>query len=361
MKKLLFALALLCGSAWAQSSFYQLSPSYPNATLRVCPIGTPNPCPSPSSIFSDSGLTQGITQPVQLGSTGNFGFYISPGQYLIQIGQPYNAGFVISLGGGSGGLPTGLTFVSPTFTISSAGNGNAILALSGNTSGTATFTAPAVAGTATNPIAISNSVTLPSVASFSASTPVYGLAGSGIGIFAGTQNTGTVGIGNPAGFIDAIFTQSAGLTVASNTGYFFANGTTISGAVTVDTSVSRSAAGVVAIGNGNGAGDTTGKVKASAYMSVGTKFTASGCANSTLVGGSTAGTYTSVTAGSCTVTITFGDSATAPTGWVCDAHDLTTVADANNITMGTSTTTTANLVEGTVVANDVIAFKCTGY
>jgi len=113
---------------------------------------------------------------------------------------------------------------------------------------------------------------------------------------------------------------------------------------------------------GNGSlSDTTGTIRAGGYVSAGTTFTASGCANSTLVGGATAGTYTSVTAGTCTVTVTMGNSATAPHGWICDAHDLTTVADANNVTLGSSTTTTANLVEGTVVANDVIAFKCTGY
>ena len=61
----------------------------------------------------------------------------------------------------SGGLPTGLTFVSPTFTISSATNGNGVLALSGNTSGAASFTAPAVAGTATNAVVSSNGLNLP--------------------------------------------------------------------------------------------------------------------------------------------------------------------------------------------------------
>lgn len=101
-----------------------------------------------------------------------------------------------------GGLPNGITFTSPTMTISSAGNGNGVIALSGNTSGTcniagsatsttatsqcanfnigvagstsgilglngsasgtATLTAPATAGTTTNPIVVSNAISLPS-------------------------------------------------------------------------------------------------------------------------------------------------------------------------------------------------------
>jgi hypothetical protein len=69
-----------------------------------------------------------------------------------------------------GGLPTGLTFSSPTLTVSSATNGNGVLALSGNTSGTATFTAPAVAGTATNPVAMSNVLQGPNG---SAASPTY--------------------------------------------------------------------------------------------------------------------------------------------------------------------------------------------
>jgi hypothetical protein len=57
---------------------------------------------------------------------------------------------------GGGGLPAGLTYVAPTFTVSTAGSGNGALALSGTTSGTATCTAPAVAGTITNGVVCTN-------------------------------------------------------------------------------------------------------------------------------------------------------------------------------------------------------------
>jgi hypothetical protein len=61
-----------------------------------------------------------------------------------------------------GGLPNGLVYSAPTFTVSSAGNGNGTIALSGNTSGTSSCAASAVAGTLTNPIVCTNSWQLPS-------------------------------------------------------------------------------------------------------------------------------------------------------------------------------------------------------
>jgi hypothetical protein len=60
-----------------------------------------------------------------------------------------------------GGLPSGIAFSSPTLTISSAGNGNGAIALSGTTSGIASWTAPAVAGTLTNPMVSTNSLQIP--------------------------------------------------------------------------------------------------------------------------------------------------------------------------------------------------------
>jgi hypothetical protein len=59
--------------------------------------------------------------------------------------------------GGGGGSACG----SPTCTVSTAGGGNGVLALSGNTSGTATLTAPAVAGTITNSVVSSNAISVP--------------------------------------------------------------------------------------------------------------------------------------------------------------------------------------------------------
>jgi hypothetical protein len=92
------------------------------------------------------------------------------------------------------------------------------------------------------------------------------------------------------------------------------------------------------------------------YVSTGTTFTASGCSNSTLVGGATAGSYHSGTTGTCTVTLTTG--LTAPHGWSCSAQDLTTPAD---IQTQTATTTTTATLSGTTVSGDVVNFHCIGY
>ncbi len=50
--------------------------------------------------------------------------------------------------------------------------------------------------------------------------------------------------------------------------------------------------------------NTIGLSQMNGIISGGTKFTASGCSNSTTVGGATAGTFASGTTGACTVTIT---------------------------------------------------------
>jgi len=59
-------------------------------------------------------------------------------------------------------ITTQLQFSAPTLTVGLAGTSSGILALAGSTSGSATLTAPAVAGTSTNPITISNSLQLAS-------------------------------------------------------------------------------------------------------------------------------------------------------------------------------------------------------
>lgn len=83
--------------------------------------------------------------------------------------------------GGTSSLPAGLTFVAPTLTVSTAGSGNGQLALSGNTSGTATFIAPAVAGTSTNPVTTSNVFAGPNGL---VTAPTYGFTvNGGTGIF----------------------------------------------------------------------------------------------------------------------------------------------------------------------------------
>jgi F5/8 type C domain/PLAT/LH2 domain len=103
-------------------------------------------------------------------------------------------------------------------------------------------------------------------------------------------------------------------------------------------------------------GSPTWPVAASGTVSNAPTFTASGCSNSTLVGGSTAGSYKSGTTGTCTVTVTMGLS--APNGWACKANDLTTTADA---ILETGTTQATAILSGTTASGDTINFFCIGY
>ena len=89
----------------------------------------------------------------------------------------------------------------------------------------------------------------------------------------------------------------------------------------------------------------------------GTTFGASGCSISAHSGGAATGQYTSGTSGTCTVSITPGS--TAPHGWSCDAHDITTPADVQGQTA--ASTTTIPVISGTTVSGDVVNFKCVAY
>lgn len=174
--------------------------------------------------------------------------------------------------------------------------------------------------------------------------------------FASANNPGLFGFYDTtsAAFVFGASTS----TVQLGSGNTFSWNSTVNPTTAPDLAISRSAGGVLAVGTGT-AGNTTGKIKTAAYMSVGTKFTASGCSNSGTVGGATAGRFTSGTTGACTVTITMGDTATAPNGWSCTASDQTTPANIYDQTTGGSTTTA--VLTGTTVTNDVISFSCIGY
>jgi hypothetical protein len=247
-----------------------------------------------------------------------------------------------------------LTYLgSGGFTAGANGGAAGVLNLKGSTSGAVICTAPAVAGTSTNALTCTNVLLLPAGA---VSTPGYG--------FTGDTNTGMWDSG-PGNLMFSV--QGTGLMEIAGGGATAFRGNQPIGfaaaglPAALDTGISRDAAAVVDFGSG-AAANTTARLKAAGYMSVGTTFTSNaGCGDTTLVGGATAGKYTSVTAGTCTTVITMGNSATAPNGWSCTATDLTTAADAGNIKQTATTTTSASLNETTVVASDVIQFSCIGY
>jgi len=77
-----------------------------------------------------------------------------------------NGGVVLGTAGTQAtATSTQLTFVAPTLTVGLAGTSSGIFALTGSTSGQATFTAPAVAGTTTNAVVSSNNISAPAFVS----------------------------------------------------------------------------------------------------------------------------------------------------------------------------------------------------
>jgi len=59
------------------------------AAVRVCTsAATGQPCSPLASLFSDSGLTQALANPIATDGLGNYSFYATPGRYEIEISGP---------------------------------------------------------------------------------------------------------------------------------------------------------------------------------------------------------------------------------------------------------------------------------
>jgi hypothetical protein len=194
-----------------------------------------------------------------------------------------------------------------------------------------------------------------------AGTPTTGgIAFTGDAVGAGIYNPANSIYGLKNGTNEFMRLLAAGIKGVSGGCYgMTASSTSSTGAY--DTGMGRSAAGVFNFNTDTGCSNGQGKLKAAAYISTGTTFTGNaGCSETTLVGGAAAGKFTAVST-SCTVILTLGNSATAPNGWSCWAHDLTTAADYNNPRISASSATTVTIVTGTIVSSDVIEFGCVGY
>lgn len=90
-------------------------------------------------------------------------------------------------------------------------------------------------------------------------------------------------------------------------------------------------------------------------------FSASGCSNSTLLGGTRkvdlvgAGSFTAGLTGTCTVVLTFAFS--APNFWACDATDIT----SQIAFLQTARTANGCTVSGVAASGDIISLRMTGY
>ena len=152
--------------------------------------------------------------------------------------QYNNAG---AFGGNAGFTYNGTNAV----TVGVAGSGNGVLTLGGNTSGTATFTAPAVAGTTTNAVASSNVLSTPAgsgtnVAYGVAGTPANGMWFSGVDVVLNATR---------------VFLQSSGTSMANTNASGFTVGAGVFGGSTAigsanDVGISRLDKAIMAAGTG---------------------------------------------------------------------------------------------------------------
>jgi hypothetical protein len=306
------------------------------------------------TVITNSGSTGAVTVSIA-GTSGGVPYFNGANSWASSTALTANA---VVLGGGAGAAPTPATGV----TVPSAGeldagtNGGTggTLGLNGATSGKATISAPAVAGTATNPIVFSNAIQ--SATSGATATPSF--------TFSASTNSGMYFLANNGG--GPVFTaagadsfqacNSAGACFPSTSWIAFSSGTL---ANSRDTSLNRQSAGLLGVGSGSNT--VAGSIAASSFQSRGTTFTSNaGCGETSLAGGATAGKFTANST-SCTIIVTMGNTATAPNGWDCHAMDLTTLADVTNPHQTATTTTTATFVTGTIVSGDVISFHCVGY
>jgi hypothetical protein len=150
MRKLLIPLLLaVCLPALGQSAWYEnnaFSNTYMSGThvvtvldgtsAEICTTVTGACTKVP--IYSDSGLTVPMANPIPVDAGGNFGFWVAPGSYsywiLDQVGTPLiQLPFTTGGGGGSGG---GITQLSGDVTTPGSGSGVSTLATVNGAPGT---------------------------------------------------------------------------------------------------------------------------------------------------------------------------------------------------------------------------------
>ena len=212
------------------------------------------------TVITNSASTGAVTLTVT-GTSGGVPYFSSTSGWA---SSALLASGGVVLGGGAATAPltsTQLTFAAPTLTIGLAGTSSGILKLAGSTSGGATYTAPAVAGTATNPVVSSNALEInltsatAAALTFADTATGWGQSGTGVWKFFGA-GTDTLALANSI------------VRVTTATGYAWSNSSS-SSAATQDTCAGRNAAGIVSADTST-CGNALGTFNATGYQAGGT-------------------------------------------------------------------------------------------
>jgi len=347
---LLAVLALLSAliplTAWQNTPTIGVLPDSGPALPATCVVG---------QIYFKTTATTGLNQCATVNTWTAIG---GSGSGTVNAGTANQVAFYPASAAAVSGS-TGLTYdQTHTLTISVAGGGAGTLALSGNTSGTATFAAPAVAGTATNPVTISNVLSLPNGTAANPSVSATVGAGYGWGVTSGGLNFWTR---NTTGVLSA---DNAGVYMLANGANRIAwiNGDPVgsqTGYLGVG-SIAASAA-VLAVGTG-AAGNHAGLIQSGMTVFVTGDFTTSGVG--TALENITGLTYTfPATAlnwsfhchvgyhqNAANAAVAFGlqDTTNAPTNLMATGHIQTAATTfTEGVLAALSTTTATNVVSAT--------------
>ncbi len=255
-----------------------------------------------------------------------------------------NGGIVLGTAGTQASATnTQLTFVAPTLTVGLAGTSSGILNLAGSTSGGATITAPAVAGTISNPVTFSNAIQLPTGDNLP-TTPELSFANAGLytsGSALISWEVGALGAGVDGGVL-----YGSGIRVINTAGYEWSS--TVSSIGSPDTGIGRSSAGVLSVDTGT-IGNTAGRLNATT-VGLGVSGTSAG----TLI-------VNNATSGAITVSPPTGALGSVAITWPSATGTLATTTQAFPVTVTggvsgaipcfTSTTTEA---AGTLLTANVL-------
>jgi hypothetical protein len=137
-KYLILAFLFFPCLAHGQGIPFAVNPPAPNAQIYVCgaPAVGSNPCTNQVTIYSNVGLTTVIPQPAQVGPTGNYTFFYSPGVGTLEVQISGRTDQIIPGGASISATTTHAIYATdPTYAGGAKANGHLFIATTNATGG----------------------------------------------------------------------------------------------------------------------------------------------------------------------------------------------------------------------------------